>query len=64
MQIEINDFEVMDLLRDKISDLKLDIQYGDNVSTWKEQMAKIKSLTRAVEVFVNKLHEPAEEEEE
>ena len=45
-----------------ITDLKLDIQHGDNADTWKEQMAKIKSLTRAVEVFVNKLHEPAEEE--
>lgn len=62
MQVELDDFQVMELLQEKISDLKVDIEYNDNIGTWREQMANIKSLTRAVEIIVNKkLAEPGEE---
>jgi hypothetical protein len=59
MNIEMKDDEVFDFLSKKLTVLQVDIKYNENGPTWLAQMEKIKSLTRAVEVIVNrKFNEP------
>jgi hypothetical protein len=59
MNIDLTDDQVFDFLSKKLTILQIDIKYNENAPTWLVQMGKIKSLTRAVEVIVNrKFNEP------
>lgn len=54
MNIELTDGEVFDLLSTKLSKLEVDFKFNANMETWKDQIKRIGSLTRTIEVIINR----------